>query len=87
MDNPDALAHEFQELTEQRDLAAYDLVGAVDTVIKFWESQTFDDSFDILADAMDDFKKADAAVDEFRAMHFRQNKPTQGDLHGNRTAA
>ena len=77
-----ATATEFARLLERRDLAAYRVVGAVETVIRFWEAQDYDASLYLLIRARSEFKRAEIRIAEFRNSH-------KGELtrHGNRPAA
>lgn len=72
----------FESLCNQRDLAAYRLVGAVQGVLHFWEARTFDESFASLRRAYAEFEQADARISEFHKSHTGELKS-----HGNRSAA
>lgn len=76
------IAAEFKRLLDQRDLAAYRVVGAVQTVILFWEAQDYDASLDLLKQAFAEFRRAESRITEFRNSYT-------GELtrHGNHTAA
>lgn len=73
---------EFQRLLERRDPAAYSLVGAVDTIIRFREAQDFQSALSLLKRARAEFERADRYITLFRNLH-------KGELtrHGNRPAA
>ena len=77
-----ATAAEFARLLERRDLAAYRVVGAVETVILFWEAQDYGASLALLTRARSEFKRTEIPIAEFRNSH-------KGELprHGNRPAA
>ena len=78
----ESLRSEFRRLLERRDLAAYRLVGAVDTVILFQEAQDFESTISLLKRARADFQCADRQITEFRNLH-------KGELirHGDHPAA
>ena len=75
-------AAEFARLLERRDLAAYRVVGAVETVILFWEAQDYDASLALLTRARSEFERTEIPIAEFRNSY-------KGELtrHGNRPAA
>jgi len=75
------IAAEFEQLVERRDLAAYRAVGAVETVILFWEAQDFEASLSLLKRAHAEFERAESRITDFLNSH-------KGELprHGNRTA-
>ena len=72
VDNPLA---EFQKLCNQRDLAAYRVVGAVDVAVSFYEAQDFLETYRILKRALSSFNEADRAVTEFHAHQPKENRP------------
>jgi hypothetical protein len=57
---------EFSRLCQNRDLAAYRAVAAIQTVVLFWEAQDYDDVLAQLQRALADFKAADARISQFR---------------------
>jgi len=73
---------EFNRLCQNRDLAAYRAVAAIQTVGLFWEAQDYDDVLAQLQKALADFKAADARISQFRNSY-------QGDLnrHGHTISA
>jgi predicted negative regulator of RcsB-dependent stress response len=74
----------FASLLEQRDLAAYRAVAAIETAVLFWEAQDFEAAFAQLERARADFQQAQERITEFHQSHPR---PPQGEHHGNRSAA
>ncbi len=69
-------AVEFRRLLEQRDLAAYRLVAAIETVIRFWEAQEYDQALALLVRARAEFERAEARINQFRNSIDRQGEVT-----------
>lgn len=83
MSDPAARARELQRLMNLRDLAAYRVVAAVDTVLLFWETQDYDASRARLERARADYARADQQITDFHKFQH-----SEGDHHhGNRSAA
>lgn len=79
------LALEFAELCDRRDLAAYRVVSAVETVIRFWEATDFEEALTVLKRAHSEFEAADLRITEFTNKHLRHQP--KGATHGNRATA
>lgn len=75
-------AAEFQSLLDQRELAAVRVVGAVDSVISFWEAQDYDTALAVLKHARDEYNAADRRISE-----FHKSLKGENTRHGNSTAA
>jgi len=71
---------EFQRLYNQREMAAYRMVGAVQAVVRFFEAQEFDLAEDSLREALAVYEAADRRITQFWNTH-------KGEFHGNSTAA
>jgi len=72
-------AAECQRLTERRDLSAYNCVNAIRDVLNFFEAQDFEQSRQMLQDALDLHKDADRAITEFHKSQTqkKENSPCQ----------
>ena len=55
----------FHSLLNQRDLAAYRLVAAVETVLRFWEAQDYESARALLERSRTEFECADARINQF----------------------
>lgn len=64
---------EFLSLYNRREMAAYQLVGAVRTVLAFFEAQQFDQAEAAVRRAYQDYQDADQRVTEF----FNSRKENQ----------
>lgn len=67
---------EFRRLLEDRDLAAYRAVAAIDTIFLFFEAQDYDTVFSMLSHAREEFRRAEQAIHDFQQSHKFQ---PQGD--------
>lgn len=72
---------EFQRLYDTREIAAYQLVGAVETVLQFFEAQDFDQAEAALKRALASYQQADSAVTDFL------NSKKENSAHVHDTAA
>lgn len=83
-----SVARELMRLLELRDLAAYDVVGAVQAVLTFWEAQDFAEAEKQLSRALEQFHQADLAITDFYNQHWLGTIPPKkgSQFHGNAAA-
>jgi predicted negative regulator of RcsB-dependent stress response len=75
-------ARDLERLMEQRDLAAYRAIAAIEIAVHFWEAQDYAAAFLQLQRAQNDFQEAERRITEFY-------KSLLGEIkrHGHRPAA
>lgn len=61
---------EFTQLINERDAAAYQVVGVLQNVVAFLEAQTFEESIGDLKQVLAKYERADLAINRF----YQSNK-------------
>lgn len=87
MADPARTLAEFQSLCDQRDLAAYRVVAAVEMALSFWEAATFAESYDTLKRARDDYYAVHERIAQFHRNRSQVLNSSGGNHDGHRTAA
>ena len=82
------LMAEFHRLCEARDLAAYRVVGILDTAIYACRNENAKEALRLLTDARTRYQQADTDLENFKRQHAAHfNRKGATIRHGNRTAA